>query len=75
MKDSQKFNIEVSGGGKQILIFDEQVDSLICRISFYDEYRLSRMSWRHPDSMLKLERYTRRRVKEFSYLAYVIEPR
>lgn len=43
MKESQKkFNIETSGGGKQILIFDEQVDSLICRISFYDEYSLSK---------------------------------
>lgn len=35
-KDTKKFNIEVAGAGKQVLIFDEQVDSLICRISFYD---------------------------------------
>lgn len=42
MKDSQKkFNIDVSEGGKQILIFDEQIDSLICRISFYDGMGLS----------------------------------
>ncbi len=41
MKDSQKFNIELAGGGNQVLIFDEQVDELICRISFYDELNLS----------------------------------
>lgn len=36
-----KFNIEITSDEKQVLLFDEQIDSLICRISFYDELNLS----------------------------------